>query len=285
MNARVGLAIAALLTLALPREARGEACDSRPLNEAEKTFATKAASLKSVVMPAPKGWVLLEQSAQITDSVCDGDTAILRATLSAQYEREGYEHRQAEMFAKMQTAMQTTPAEEKKLAVLDAKIAKIQKDMTAAIERGDIAAAQKLQPEMQATIQEMQAIRMKGMNAITAESEAGTRNDHVRLEIELNADYWDSSCENPVQVKVEGAASAWRDCAGAPKATTTTVALFGPWESSTEDGYVRTAAKRKSAKYFDLVTARVELEGEPASVEPFLKALDAKKLRATLPAP
>lgn len=217
----------------------------------EKAFLSETwTALHTAFPPAPAGWTLTEDARpEDTTRVSeDFQKEATRLFLYATYANDDRQARSDELMNLMvtaQKAVERTPngipkVLAPKMAAMDA----IGKELGAAFEKGDMAAAQAVQARMNAISEEIKAI-YEGLDARTKVSMAERKrllsDAEARVSVSIN-DPWVDRPESSVDLTVPGAAAAFRrdhteeNETGDHWRDGQTDVLLGPWARA-EYGY------------------------------------------------
>jgi hypothetical protein len=256
--------------------------DTRPASAGEIACAGKTLGvLCGAIPPQPPGWVVSHKSdAQPPRFVSGTKPRPMELVCEQSWENRG-KKQQAQMDA-MNAMSNVKPdaAAEANSAAAEKRFNDVMAKLTAASQKGDQAAIQKLQPEMQAASKAYQDAMMaknKGMMDAAAKGQAQDADAKVRIEVNARYEYLQVVGQEQVGPGVTG----YRVKGGSNDSGATWVFL-GPWQISKDGSSTRFQVPPLTGPSCAVVTVRIRVEAEQARAKAILDKVNWTALQGLL---
>ena len=279
---------AVAMLCATAAQADGTTCTKNYRNStaAEKARMTAILQIaKASLPPAPAGWQIGGyEEISVIDSVCPDDEAKPWSYgISRTYNR--VDDREARDKKFRETAVQVNAAQATRQPRMDAVMKQMEaltKRQVALMQKGDMAGATKLNPEMEKLQKQYQAIAEEGNSEaiISAAGKEMTRDTIMSISIRINtmSVYKRAGSTNVTLPAGAAIAQRWVEPEDEDdNAKGHGIVLFGTWRTGPPDRW--TAPARAGAGPTGAHVISIDFEGDPSRIEPMLAAVNYQNLR------
>jgi hypothetical protein len=261
--------------------------DSTPAERARMTAILETA--KKSLPPAPAGWQIGGyEEISVQGSVCrDGELRPWSYGISRNFTR--VDDAAAQERAMQETAAHLAAEQAKKQPRIDALMAQMQKlaeRQAALVQKGDMAGAEKLNHEMVKLQAQFEKIANEGDSEarIAAAGKESNRDRFLSVSVRINETSKPlvAGAANFALPTGATAAQRWTLPGDAHKSEEgRALVLYGTWNRVAQTGQWK-AARRANAVPTAAHVISVEIIGDPARIDPMLKAIDFKSLATAL---
>jgi hypothetical protein len=256
--------------------------DTRPATPGEIACAGKTLGvLCGAVPPPPSGWTVAHKSDPQPPRFLSGTTPKpMELVCEQSWENRG-KKQQAQMDA--MTAMSNVKpdkAAEANAEAAEKRFNDVMAKLTAASQKGDQAAMQKLQGEMQAAskaYQDAMMAKSKPMLDAAAKGQASDTDAKVRIEVNARYEYLQVTGQGPVGPGLTG----YR-VKGSGNDPGTTWVFLGPWQISKDGSSTRFQVPPMVGPSCKVVTVRVAVQAEQARAQAILDQVNWAALQGLL---
>ncbi len=286
----LGLSVAAAFGATM---ARGDApCDAgfRDATAAERNRMTAILeAAKAALPPAPAGWQIGGyEEISVPGRVCrDDENRPWSFGISRNYARvDDYEARQQVMRDAAAHAVAEQQKKQPRMDALMAKMTALSQQQVALIQKGDMAGAEKLNPEIARVQAELEKVADEGDSQaqIAAAGKEHDRDLHMSISVRVNETARQLTGGGANFPLPSGASVAQRWTQPADSDTSEeghALVLYGGWNRvETKQSWM--AVRRENAVPTAAHVISVEVVGDPARIDPLLQGIDFKSLATAL---
>ncbi len=256
--------------------------DTRQATPGEIACAGKTLGvLCGAIPPPPSGWTVSHKSDAQPPRFLSGNTPRPMELVCEQSWENRSKKQQAQTDA--MTAMGNVKPDKAADASAEAaekRFNDVMAKLTAASQKGDQAAIQKLQPEMQAAskaYQDAMMAKSKPMLDAAAKGQASDADAKVRIEVNARYEYLQVTGQEPAGPGLTG----YR-VKGSDRAPGATWVFLGPWQISKDGSSTRFQVPPLSGPSCKIVTVRVTVEADPARTKAILEKINWAALQGLL---